>query len=66
MIETEDYWLLDNTFIFKPHYNSSIKIYIDLITECSELIFSNYDDINMFIKTKNNFYDKYYKCYKCL
>lgn len=59
MIETEDYQIFDNKFIFKPDFNSSIDIYFHLISNHDELIFSDYDDINVCVKT-NNIYNKKY------
>ena len=53
MLETKNYWILDNKFIFKPKFNSSIDTYYNLISNCDELIFSNYDDINSCIETNN-------------
>ena len=64
MLETSDYWIQDNKFIFKPEFNSSIQVYIDLISQSNELIFSNYDDINICIKTNNNYDYNYRKNYQ--
>jgi hypothetical protein len=59
MIETEDYWIQDNKFIFKPEFNEPIDKYYDLISNYNTLIFSNYNDVNICIKT-NNLYDNNY------
>ena len=59
MIETSDYWILNDKFIFGPEFDSSIQAYINLISQSNELIFSNYDDVNICINTNNN-YDSYY------
>ena len=64
MIETSDYWIQDNKFIFKPEFNSSNEVYVNLISESSELIFSNYDDVNICAKTKNKYEEKYKKNYQ--
>ena len=61
MIETKDYWIQDNKFIFKPKFNSSIYKYYDLISEYNELIFSNYFNVNICIETNNKYYSYYYK-----
>ena len=64
MIETSDYWIQDNKFIFKPEFNSSVQVYIDLISELDELIFSNYDDVNICVGTNNKYDENYKKNYK--
>lgn len=46
MIETDNYWISDNKFIFKPSFNGSIHDYMEFISEYKELIFSDYEDIN--------------------
>ena len=63
MIETLDYWIVDNKFIFKPEFNKSIIKYIDVISNCDTLVFSNYDDVNICIQT-NDFDKKNYDNYK--
>jgi hypothetical protein len=59
MIETDDYWICENRFIFKYKFNEKLDKYYDLIKLYDTLIFSNYTDVNICIKT-NNFYDKEY------
>ena len=49
MIETEDYWIYEDKFIFKPHFDISIDIYEDIICNYNELIFSDYNDLDIFI-----------------
>jgi hypothetical protein len=59
MIETLDYWIQDDKFIFKPDFNEPIYKYYDLISNCNALIFSNYSDINACIETNNKYNHKY-------
>jgi hypothetical protein len=55
MIETNDYWIIEEQFIFKPHFDSSIDVYKNIISQYNKLIFSNYTDVDICIKTNNNF-----------
>ena len=59
MMETEDYWIYENKIIFKPNFNDKIDIYQGIISKYNELIFSNYDDYNITIKTNNRYYVEY-------
>ena len=59
MIETEDYWIVDNKFIFKPNFNELIDKYFELISNYNELIFFNYTDINICIEINNLYCFKY-------
>ena len=43
----EDYWIYEDKFIFKPHFNKPIDKYVGVIKNYSQLIFSDYDDINI-------------------
>ena len=61
--ETIDYWLFDNKIIFKPKFNSSLGTYDELLSQCNELVFSNYDDVLICIETDNKFINKYRKNY---
>jgi hypothetical protein len=58
MIETEDYWISENKFVFKPTFNESIDKYYDLINLYDTLIFSNYHDLNICIE-RNNMCDEF-------
>ena len=52
--ETENYWIWkDNTLIFKPKFNKPLDNYINIIKNYDKLIFSNYCDIAICIKTNN-------------
>ena len=41
----DEYWIYNNIFIFKPHFNKSINDYIEIIKEHEILIFSNFNDL---------------------
>ena len=62
--ETEDYWIWnDDTLVFKPEFNKPLDDYINIIKNYDKLIFSNYSDIVICIKTNNQFecgFIKYY------
>src|SRR3972149_3570538 len=64
MMETEDCWIYENKIIFKPNFNAKLDNYIDIITKCNELIFSNYYDYNITIKTNNKYCNEYEQNYK--
>src|SRR3990167_1116873 len=64
MMETEDYWIYENKIIFKPDFNTKLDDYFDIITKYNELIFSNYDDCDITIKTNNIWCYEYMKNYK--
>lgn len=61
MIETSDYWIIENKFIFKPLFNKKLDKqldnYIDLISKYDELIFSNFLYLNILIN--NNYINNY-------
>jgi phage anti-repressor protein len=61
--ETSDYWIYENKFIFKPEFNNQIDEYYELISNYDELIFSNYDDLNILLETKNNYNENIYENY---
>ena len=60
----DDYWSYDDKFIFKPKFNESIDKYVNTIKNYSQLIFSNYDDLEICIETNNKYLDKYRNNYK--
>src|SRR3990167_3602416 len=64
MMETEDYWIYENKIIFKPDFNTKLDDYFDIITKYNELIFSNYDDCDITIKTNMIWCYEYMKNYK--
>lgn len=61
MIETYDYWISDDAFIFKHHFNEPIDKYANLIADKKKLIFSNYTlfDLSVKIYDFNDYYNKY-------
>ena len=59
-MEIKDYCIHKNKIIFKPNFNDKLDNYFDIISKYNELIFSNYDDYNITIKTNN---DNGYKCH---
>jgi hypothetical protein len=59
----KDYWIYEDKFIFKPKFNKSIDKYADIIKNYSQLIFSNYDNLEIYIGTNNEYLDKYNKNY---
>ena len=67
-METKDYWIYDNKIIFKPNFNNKLDDYdydyIDIISKHNELIFSNYNDCSITIKTNNIYCNKYKQNYK--
>jgi hypothetical protein len=48
-----NYWIHEDKFIFKPHFNEVINDYIEIIKYYKSLIFSNYADLKIFIRTNN-------------
>ena len=63
-MEKKDYWIYENKIIFKPNFNAKLDDFIDIITKCNELIFSDYNDYNITIKTNNKYYEEYEQNYK--
>ena len=59
-----NYWIYENKVIFKPNFNDDLDDYIDIISKHNELIFSNYNDFTITIKTNNFYCDKYHHNYK--
>ena len=63
-METKDYWIYKNKIFFKPNFNDKLDNYLDIITNYNEIIFSNYDNYNISIKTNNKHFYKYHKNYE--
>ena len=59
----ENYWIYEDSFIFKPEFNEPIDGYIQVIKNYNKLIFSNYNDLEICIRTNNKYFDKYYNNY---
>ena len=53
------YWIHKDKFIFKPKFNEPVDKYIDIIKNYSQLIFSDYDDLEICIETNNQCLVKY-------
>ena len=45
------YWIYEDSIIFKPEFNELLTNYIDIITKYKKLIFSNYYDLKICIKS---------------
>ena len=48
----EVYWIYNNKFIFKSEFNEPIDNYLHIIKNYSQLIFSNYNDLDILLKFK--------------
>ena len=59
-----NYWIHENKIFFKPEFNDKLDNYINIISEYTELIFSDYDDFNITIKTNNIYNIDYYNNHK--
>lgn len=60
MISTDNYWLFDNKFIFKPEFNKIISDeYYELISKCDTLVFANYFNPKISIETNNQYMIEY-------
>ena len=64
LIETRDYWINDDTLIFKPEFNKPINEYADLIQNYTRIIFSNYTDLKILFETNNEYIDEYKTTFK--
>ena len=53
------YWIIADTIIFKPEFNENLDVYKEIISQYPKLIFSNYCDPKITIKTNNNYNIKY-------
>lgn len=60
----KEYWIIDDKLIFKPEFNKELYSYYDVISQHNTLIFSNYDNPEMAIKTNNKNTNDYRKKYK--
>ena len=63
-MEDLPYWIYEEKLIFKPEFNQELKSYYELILQHNTLIFSNYEESEITIKTKNKYERKYKKFYK--
>ena len=51
--QTENYWIVEDKFIFGYSFNSPLDKYIGIIGKYNQLIFSNYDDLKITLETNN-------------
>ncbi len=49
----EPYWIVEDKLIFKPEFNEELDNYYNVISQYNKLIFSNYNDPEITIKTEN-------------
>ncbi len=49
------YWIVNNKLIFKPEFNEELDDYYDVISQYNTLIFSNYNDSLVALKTNNKY-----------
>ena len=48
-----NYWIVDDLIIFKPKFNEELINYYNLINKYKKIMFSNYNDLLIAIKTNN-------------
>ena len=58
------YFIKDGIIYFDCDFNEPLDDYIDIMKNCTQIIFSNYDDYVICIETKNKYIMKYGKKYK--
>ena len=54
-----NYWIIDEWLIFKPSFNEDLTNYYDVINKYKKVIFSNYNDPLITIKTNNKYKSNY-------
>ena len=54
-----NYWIVDDLLIFKPSFNEELTNYYEIINKYKKVIFSNYNDPLIAIKTNNKFEYEY-------
>jgi hypothetical protein len=54
-----DYWIYEDTIIFKPEFDGSLDIYNDILTQYNKLVFSDYNNLKICIETNNIYNIKY-------
>ena len=60
----QSYWIISDTMIFKPEFNSKLDVYKEIITQYKKIIFSNYNDPEILLETNNNYNGKYFYIFK--
>ena len=58
------YWIIDDKLIFKPEFDEELEEYYNVIGQYNTLIFSNYNDPEITIKTNNKYEGRNYDNYK--
>ena len=59
-----NYWIVDDWLIFKPYFNKKLTKYYGIINKYKKIMFSNYTNPLIAIKTNNDFNYKYKNKYK--
>ena len=54
------YLIKDGIMYFNYDFNEPLEDYTNIMKNCSQIIFSNYDDYVICIETKNIYIDTYY------
>ena len=54
-----DYCICKDSIMFKPKFDKPLDIYVEVIKKYKKLIFSNYNDFDIYVKTNNKFISKY-------
>lgn len=52
-----NYWIHEKSLIFTPDFDEPLNKYFGLIKKSNKLIFSNYNDLDVCIKSNNCFSD---------
>ena len=52
-----NYWIVDDWLIFKPEFNEELTDYYNVINQYKKIMFSNYNEPLIAIKTNNNMID---------
>ena len=50
-----NYWFVDDFLIFKPSFNEELTNYYEIINKYKKIIFSNYSEPLITIKTNNKY-----------
>ena len=58
-----NYWIIDEWLIFKPSFNEDLTNYYDVINKYEKIMFSNYNDPLIAIKTNNEWNREYLNNY---
>ena len=58
-----NYWIVDDCLIFKPEFNDKLDEYYNVINKYNKIMFSNYNDPLIAIKTNNEWNREYLNNY---